>query len=109
MMKALFTEVTRSLVGLVGVGLTTVSAILFLTLFAIEELGDLSGPYNGIIAFVLLPAIFVVGLLLIPIGVWRVRRGDRRRAAPGRGPSARRRSSTSMCRAREASSPSSAP
>lgn len=87
MIRLFFTVLTRSIVSIVGVGLTTVSAILFLTLFAIEELGgNPHGAYTGIIAFVLLPAVFVFGLLLMPIGVWRVREADRRRAARGEGP-----------------------
>ena len=83
MIKSLFTVVTRSMVSLAGVALATVSAILFLTLFAIEELGEVSSPYSGIIAFVVVPVVLVVGLALIPIGIWQVRRGDRRRSALG--------------------------
>ena len=83
MIKALFTVVTRSVLGVIGFVLTTVSAILFLTLFAIEEFGFAGGAYIGIIGFVILPAVFVVGLGLMPIGVWRVRQADLRRAAAG--------------------------
>ncbi len=83
MIKALFTEMTRSVLSLVGVVLTTVSAILFVTLFATEEMGSVGSPYSGIIAFVIIPTVFVAGLVLMPIGLWQVRREDRRRAAAG--------------------------
>ena len=86
-MKDTFKFVSRSVVGLVGVALTSLSAVLFLSMFAIEEftaLGRGMGPYAGIIAYVILPALFVVGLLLIPIGAWRARVKDQRRVAAGR-------------------------
>jgi hypothetical protein len=84
MIKSLFTAVSRSLISLAGVVLTTISAILFVTLFAIEEFGHTSGPYTGIIAFMIIPGIFVAGLALIPIGVWRVRAADKIAAAAGK-------------------------
>jgi len=83
MIKALFTTVSRSVISLAGFVLTTVSAVLFLTLFTIEEFGGGGGAYTGIIAFIIIPGIFVLGLVLLPIGVWQVRRADRRRAATG--------------------------
>src|SRR4030095_11025489 len=54
--------------------LTTISAVLFI----IVLLGDLFGlhrnPYLGIVFFLLLPALFVLGLALIPLGAWVERR-----------------------------------
>ena len=44
MLKVLFTAVSRSLISLAGVILTTISAILFLSLFMIEEFG---GGHHG--------------------------------------------------------------
>lgn len=55
----------------VGVMLTTASAITLLTFYTTEFFGVRVGPYIGIIAFLILPAIFVFGLLLIPAGIWR--------------------------------------
>ncbi len=62
-----------------GTALTTVSAVLFLLLFIVESAGWLENPYLGLLTFVLLPALFVTGLLLIPAGTWLARR----RAARG--------------------------
>ena len=59
--------------------LTTASALVFLFLIGLEVLGRLTNPYAGLIVFVLVPALFVLGLLLIPFGIWLDRRsGDSR-------------------------------
>jgi nitrate/TMAO reductase-like tetraheme cytochrome c subunit len=84
MLKVLFTTVSRSFISLAGVVLTTVSAILFLSLFGIEELGNIHhGAYTGILAFIIIPSVFVLGLLLIPLGIALLRRADRKRLAAG--------------------------
>jgi len=59
---------TRNIVTLLGAALTTVSGLVFIALFVLDLLGFHGGPYLGIIVFVVLPALFVVGLVLIPIG-----------------------------------------
>src|SRR5262245_39710366 len=74
---------TRNGISLAGAALTTAAALLFLALFTIESLGYEGGPYLGIITFVLVPTVFVAGLLLIPIGVFVQRRRARRAAARG--------------------------
>jgi len=74
-----FVAFLRSPLALIGAVITTVSAVLFITLFALEQLGFHGGTYLGIIAFLIIPAFFVLGLVLIPIGIWR----ERRRAAAG--------------------------
>jgi hypothetical protein len=76
----------RHPVSLAGAGLTTVTAVVFLVVF----LGDLFGlhqnPYLGILLFLVLPAIFVFGLLLIPVGREIERRRERRGLAPAEWP-----------------------
>lgn len=54
--------------------ITTVMAILFLVLLALELLGFFHNPYFGLLLFVVIPTAFVIGLLLIPIGTWLERR-----------------------------------
>ena len=72
--------VTSNPISLVGSGLTTVAAFLFLLLFSIHLVSEHGGsPYLGILTFLILPAVFVFGLVLIPIGLWQVRK--RRRQA----------------------------
>jgi hypothetical protein len=72
----------RNAISIVGVILTTVSALLFLTFFFLELVGLIAhhtNPYLGIVFFIVLPTFFVIGLLLIPFGGWlesrRINRG----------------------------------
>jgi len=79
-------ELGRNPVSLLGGIITTLSAVLIIVLFVMEVLDLLSNPYVGIITFLVLPAFFVTGLILIPIGIWRVRRLRRRLQAAGETP-----------------------
>jgi hypothetical protein len=72
--------ILRNRISALGVALTTASALLFLVLVALDVLGFLANPYAGLVVFIMVPALFVVGLLLIPLGLWF----DRRRTAAGR-------------------------
>jgi hypothetical protein len=75
-----FATVTSNSISLAGSALTTVSAFLFLLLFAIHMVSEHGGsPYLGILTFLILPGLFVMGLVLIPVGLWRARK--RRREA----------------------------
>ena len=69
----------RNPVSLAGILVATGGALLFVVLLALELLGWLTNPYIGLLAFVAVPAVFVLGLLLIPAGVWWARR----RVPPG--------------------------
>jgi len=65
-------------VSAAGIALTTVSALLFLLLWMLDAAGWIQNPYVGLFAFIALPALFVAGLLLIPVGAWLARRRVRR-------------------------------
>jgi hypothetical protein len=64
--------------------LTTISAALFLVVFLADLFGLHTNPYIGIVFFLVLPALFLIGLILIPLGAWV----ERRRRAAGKAPSA---------------------
>jgi nitrate/TMAO reductase-like tetraheme cytochrome c subunit len=66
--------------SLAGAVLATLSAVLFLIVFFLDVLGLHTNPYLGIVFFIVFPSLFVIGLLLIPVGVWR----DRRRRLAGK-------------------------
>jgi hypothetical protein len=66
--------ILQSRIATVGVTLTTVGALLFLLFLGLDLFGFLENPYAGIVVFIMLPALFVFGLLLIPIGLWFDRR-----------------------------------
>jgi hypothetical protein len=72
----------RNPISIIGAWLTTLGAFAFITYYVVEELGLLSSPYAGLFGFVAAPAVFLLGLLLIPIGVWH----EVRRRHGGRGP-----------------------
>lgn len=76
-------NLSKNPVSLLGIGITTISAILMLVLFAMEFLDYLSNPYVGILTYLILPLIFLSGLLLIPLGTWRTRRYRLRLEAAG--------------------------
>lgn len=76
----------RSPVSVAGMVLTTISAVVFLVVFLADLFGLHTNPYLGILFFLVLPAVFLVGLVLIPVGAWI----ERRRLARGLAPSAMR-------------------
>jgi len=72
----------RNPLTLFGIWLTTVSAILFLVVFFADLFGLVHNPYLGILFFLFLPSLFVVGLLLIPVGIYLHRRREQRGQGP---------------------------
>lgn len=70
----------RNGVSLAGGVIVTMSALVFIVVFLLDMLGLHTNPYLGIVFFVIVPAFFILGLLLIPIGMWM----ERRRRASGK-------------------------
>jgi hypothetical protein len=54
--------------------LTTISAALFIVVLLADLFGWHTNPYIGIVFFLILPALFLLGLALIPLGAWLARR-----------------------------------
>jgi Cytochrome c7 and related cytochrome c len=73
----------RSPVSIAGMVLTTISAALFIVVFLADLFGFHTNPYIGILFFLVLPALFLIGLALIPLGALV----ERRRRAAGKAPS----------------------
>jgi hypothetical protein len=71
---------SRHPLSILGAALSVVSAVLFLTFFVLDLVGFETNPYFGIVTFLLLPAVFLIGLVLVPLGMWMTRR----RTAQGR-------------------------
>ncbi|MFN8546393.1 MAG: NapC/NirT family cytochrome c [Candidatus Eisenbacteria bacterium] len=63
-----FARTLRHPVGFIGVNLTSIAGVLFVILTLMETTGRKVNPYLGILTFFLLPAIFILGLVLMPIG-----------------------------------------
>jgi hypothetical protein len=81
-MRSMLAAVLRNRTSALGLALTTASGFIFLFLVGLELLGLLRSPYAGIVVFLMVPALFAFGLLLMPVGVWRDRRS--RRQASGK-------------------------
>jgi hypothetical protein len=76
--KNFLSSITRNGISLFGTGLALASLVLIVSLFVIQQIGYEGGPYLGIITFLILPMIFVLGLLLIPLGTFLYRRSLRK-------------------------------
>ena len=72
----------RHPLAIAGALITTVSAVVFIALVIAVVAGLFDNPYAGLVVFVAIPGLFVLGLLLIPLGMWLE---ARRAPAPSRG------------------------
>jgi hypothetical protein len=83
--EALIALVWRNWITLFGASLTTVTFCTIVTFLLMGVAGIEQSPYVGILAFLILPGLFLVGLLLIPVGAYwgrrkRLRQSDSSRA-----------------------------
>lgn len=69
---------SHNLISRVGVVITTTAAVTLIIAYGFQAFGYASNPYAGILIFLILPAFFVLGLFLIPIGILRQFRQERR-------------------------------
>jgi len=65
-----FETLARHPLAIAGALITTASAVVFIALVIAELIGLLENPYSGLVVFIALPGVFLVGLLLIPLGMW---------------------------------------
>src|SRR5690242_4006079 len=73
-MRELIHSLFRNSISFIGAALTTASGVVFVALLAMQWIGFEGGPYLGLVTFLALPTLFVIGLVLIPIGLARDRR-----------------------------------
>lgn len=66
-------------VSFTGIAIVTTMAVLFFVLLVLDVAGAIANPYIGLVLYVTIPVILVVGLLLIPLGTWRAARQRRLR------------------------------
>lgn len=62
-----------NLISLAGMLLAIVSTCLIIAFLAMEVIMGIDHPYLGLLTFFLFPTMLVTGLLIIPLGMWRVR------------------------------------
>ncbi len=76
-----FKRIIRTRLGLAGAVLTTASGFLVVLFFVLSIAGIEQAPYVGVLAYLILPVFFVIGLVLIPLGIWLEHRRQRRTGA----------------------------
>jgi NapC/NirT cytochrome c family, N-terminal region len=64
--------------GTMGVALATSSFLLFVFMELLRITEILTNSYIGLISYMALPAIFLLGLILVPLGWWQFRRATGR-------------------------------
>ena len=77
--RPVWTLLTSHWLTMAGALIATVAAFAWLLTFTATQIrGHASNPYIGILSFVILPMVFVAGLILMPIGIWISKREIRR-------------------------------
>ncbi len=77
--SALMTLFARNWITLSGSMLAGISAVFIVAFTLLGFLGIADSPYIGILAFLVLPGVFVAGLLVVPVGAfWEHRYGIER-------------------------------
>ena len=66
--------ITSHWLSVIGAGIVTTAAICWMLALPAQVRGHVSNPYIGILLFVVLPIVFVAGLVLIPVGLYLARR-----------------------------------
>jgi len=76
-MKTSISYISRNPISLVGLALAVASITVFVVLAVIGLFIEGGGPYLGILTFVVVPSLLVLGLILVPVGLRAQRRKDR--------------------------------
>ncbi len=71
-----YKSLLRNYISLSGLALAAISLANILVLVLIDVTASEPNPYTGLLAYMVLPAFLVIGLLLTVFGLWRER--DRR-------------------------------
>jgi nitrate/TMAO reductase-like tetraheme cytochrome c subunit len=61
---------SNNLISLIGVVIVTTAAVLWLLLLPSSFHMEGQNPYLGILSWLILPGVFIFGLILIPLGIW---------------------------------------
>ena len=69
-------HLSNNWLSLIGVIVVTTATVLCLLLLPATLRGNVSNPYFGIVLYLMLPAVFIGGLLVIPLGIWLRRRRE---------------------------------
>ena len=76
--RPILSFLTSHWLSLSGAVVTTVAGTTWLVTLPTQIRGHATNPYIGILLFLILPIVFIVGLALIPLGAWLARRAANR-------------------------------
>jgi len=76
--RAALRGIWASWTALIGAALATTSGGILLLVWVAELFGADFGPYHAIFSYGLLPVLLLIGLLLLPVGLWRARQAELR-------------------------------
>src|SRR3954451_15517546 len=74
-------SLVRNYLSLAGLALAVVALANIVFLFLIDVFAAHASPYIGILAYMVMPGFLILGLFLVPFGMW-VERSRRRRHKP---------------------------
>ncbi|HWR35343.1 MAG TPA: NapC/NirT family cytochrome c [Clostridia bacterium] len=72
-------SLVRNYTSLIGLALAVVALANIVFLFLIDITSKSPSPYIGILAYMIMPGFLILGLLLVPLGIWLERRRRRLR------------------------------
>jgi hypothetical protein len=84
MFKHFISAITGNVVSLIGTLMVIATLLFIVALLVMQAMGFQGGAYLGILTFVVLPLGFIVGAIIVPLGVWLQKRRDAKAAAEGR-------------------------
>lgn len=67
-------HLSNNWISLIVVVVVTTATVLWVLLLPTTLRGNVSNPYFGIVLYLVLPMVFIGGLLIIPLGIWLRRR-----------------------------------
>ncbi len=70
-MKIKLPHSTQNWISLVGATIALISFFMIVFLFVVSSLFGKDNSYLGLIIYIALPAVLILGLILIPVGMWR--------------------------------------
>src|SRR5271157_5276913 len=71
-------HLSNNWISLAGVVIVTSATVFWLFLLPVTLRGTTESPYIGILAFLMLPAPFFAGLIMVPLGMWLQRKREGR-------------------------------
>ena len=75
-MRKLFPTAVYNPITFTGLAISAISFGLIIFLFILEFFSDDAHPYMGIIAFIILPGILIIGLMIAAGGIIREKRRE---------------------------------